>query len=125
MTTTMRQKYIARHNNLTYKIIEDNPDGGFYVFAYDANGNDTHDYLQDNLDMAKKCALDEFDVPLDAWTEVAEVMCCFCGDGLYFDEAFQLAISPTVDTGEVQAVYAHKKCLDKVLHKDIVRHPDI
>lgn len=48
-------------------------------------------------------------------------MCCFCGQGLTFDRAVELVIRADRETEEVQAVYAHPKCLDKVLHQNVLR----
>lgn len=46
---------------------------GFYLYVYDGKtGINTHDYLQDTLDIAKQQALEDFGVPLDSWVEVAE-----------------------------------------------------
>ena len=53
-----------------------------------------------------------------------EVMCCFCGQRLSVDKAIEIAIR--ADGGEaVQAVYAHAKCLDKVLHQSVPRGFDL
>jgi len=49
-----------------------------------------------------------------------EVMCCFCGQGLSFDKALEIAIRADGEEA-VQAVYAHAKCLDKILHKSVPR----
>lgn len=53
------------------------------------------------------------------------VMCCFCGDGIEYSTAVQLSIKPRPDTEEEQGFFCHPKCLDKLLHKDIPRHPDL
>ena len=63
-----RIKLFAKHNNQTFEIVEDLPGVGFYIYAYDSNGKNTHDHLQDTLQIAKECALEEFGVPLDGWT---------------------------------------------------------
>ena len=42
----------------------------YYLYVYDANGNNTHDYDQDTLDIAKEQAWEDFGVPLDSWVEV-------------------------------------------------------
>jgi hypothetical protein len=54
-----------------------------------------------------------------------EVMCCFCGLGLTFDKAIEITIRVDREEDEVQAVYAHAKCLDKVLHQSIPRGFDL
>lgn len=69
MLTDMK-KFNSKYDNRTFIIDEDLPGVGFYVYAYDRDGKNIHDFLQDDLDMAKRCALDEFGVPLDSWTEV-------------------------------------------------------
>jgi len=62
---------VAEHAGLRYEII-DGEELGFYVFAYDVNGKNTHDYLQDDIDMAKRCATDEFGVPSASWRPASE-----------------------------------------------------
>jgi hypothetical protein len=45
---------------------------GFYVWRFvGENTRSSHDYLQDSLLMAKRCALDEWGVPDDAWKPIA------------------------------------------------------
>lgn len=114
-------KLTAKHNKQTFEIDEDLPGVGFNVYAYDSNGKNTHDYLQDTLEMAKKCALEEFGVPLDSWKIEQQVICCFCGDSLNFDSAVQISILVNKDENEAQALFSHKQCLDKVLHKSVVK----
>lgn len=53
-----------------------------------------------------------------------EIMCCFCGQGLPFDSAVEIAISANRED-EVQNVYAHAKCLDVVLHPSVPRGFDL
>ncbi len=53
--------------NLTLGVEMD----GFYFYVYDQNGFDTHDYLQDTLEIAMEQAFEDFGVPLDAWKRVA------------------------------------------------------
>ena len=50
-----------------FKIEEDLPGVGWYVYRFDKLGNCTHDYLQDDLEMAIKCAEEEFGVPPENW----------------------------------------------------------
>jgi len=50
-----------------------------------------------------------------------EVACCFCGQSLPMANAIQLTIKPDRDLDEVQVIYSHAKCLDKVLDKTIPR----
>jgi hypothetical protein len=53
-----------------------------------------------------------------------EVICCFCGQDLSRDKAIEIAIRAD-DEEAVQAVYAHAKCLDKVLHQSVPRGFDL
>ena len=57
----------ASHCGRTFKIEED-ASAGFYVYAFEGE-KCTHDYLQDTLALAKKCAREEFGVPEDTWHE--------------------------------------------------------
>lgn len=50
-----------------------------------------------------------------------EIICCFCGESLSFDKSIEITIECDKGTKEIQAVYAHSKCLNKVLHKSILR----
>lgn len=49
------------------------------------------------------------------------VACCFCGQSLPFDKGIEITIKIEKATDEVQTVYGHKKCLDKVLHQSVPR----
>ena len=53
------------------------------------------------------------------------VCCCFCGQFLRFVDAVRL-IASTEDMGqEQQKLFAHKKCLARVLHSSVPLHPDL
>jgi len=52
-------------------------------------------------------------------------MCCFCGVGLDFNHAVQIAIRPPEALDETQNLFCHKECINKILHKDVPRHPDL
>jgi hypothetical protein len=54
-----------------------------------------------------------------------EVTCCFCGQGLPFDEAIEITIKINKQTDELQAVYSHSKCIDSALHQSVPRGFDI
>jgi hypothetical protein len=56
---------VASAGGKTFKIAEDAP-VGFYLFVFQ-DGRCTHDYLQDDLEMAKRCAHHQFGVPLESW----------------------------------------------------------
>ncbi len=59
---------VAEHRGRRYEIVYDGIAEFFYVYRYDGLGpRTTHDYLQDELDIARECALEEFGVPLNAW----------------------------------------------------------
>lgn len=58
--------YIAQKDNLLFKIEEDLPDVGWYLFMYE-DGKDIYDTLQDTLKDCQEFALEEFDVPLSSW----------------------------------------------------------
>lgn len=62
-----RMKLVSKHNNQTFEIVEDKPEVGFYLYVYDTNGKNTHDYLQDTLQITKEFANKIFGVPLDSW----------------------------------------------------------
>lgn len=53
------------------------------------------------------------------------VMCCFCGESINLDLAVQIEIKPSLISDETQAVYCHRKCIDRMLHKNVPRHPDL
>lgn len=40
---------------------------GFYIHVSDENGEDLHDYLQDDLETAKSFTLRKFKVPENSW----------------------------------------------------------
>jgi len=50
-----------------------------------------------------------------------QVICCFCGQSIAFDNAIEITIKPERESGEIQAIYSHSKCLDKVLDKSVPR----
>jgi hypothetical protein len=51
------------------------------------------------------------------------VVCCFCGLSLPISEAVLIAVYPTQDKQEVQALYCHRYHFSEVIHKDIPLHP--
>ena len=54
-----------------YYEIEQDLAVGFYLYVYEHN-RCMYDTLQDDLDMAMRCARDDFGVPMDAWKKVEE-----------------------------------------------------
>ncbi len=69
-------KYIAKHNGKRYTIEPDEWTDDhtkekvvyYYVIAWDEGYG--YDDLQDTLEIAKECALEDFGVPLDSWREM-------------------------------------------------------
>ena len=90
-----------------------------------ARAKNTYDYIQDTLQMAKEYAFEKFGVPLDSWIIEQVVMCCFCGNSLSFSDAIQLTIIIDKNSGESQTIFSHKECLNKQLHKSVVRYTDL
>ena len=47
---------------------------GYYLYVCNEQNRDTHDHLQDSLEMAKEQALEDFGVPLNSWVETDEAL---------------------------------------------------
>ena len=64
-------KWHAQPENLKPKRfeIEHDPIVGFYLYVFE-NGNCIQDHLQDTLEIAIETAMEDYDVPKDAWREV-------------------------------------------------------
>ena len=60
------ETYIAQKDDTIFKIVEDLPGVGWYLFMYE-DGKDIYDTLQDTLKKCQEFALKEFDVPLTSW----------------------------------------------------------
>ena len=61
--------YKAEHNNLSFKIEEDNPEVGVYLYIF--NGSKCiKDYLQNDIKTCKEIALEEYEVPFCSWKSV-------------------------------------------------------
>lgn len=71
---------ILRRNNVKWKAksnstknryyeIKYDPNVGFYFYVFE-NDKCIHDYLQDTLELAMECALEDFGVPKEAWEKV-------------------------------------------------------
>ncbi len=44
---------------------------GYYLYVYEGNKEPCiRDYLQDTLEVAKEQALEEFNIPLNAWVQI-------------------------------------------------------
>jgi hypothetical protein len=50
-----------------------------------------------------------------------EVVCCFCGKDSKYNKAIEITIECDKETKDIQVVYTHSKCLDRVLHKSVPR----
>jgi len=117
-------KLTAKHNNMTFEIVDDLPDVGWYVLAYDSSGKNTHDHLQDDLNMAKSCAQSEFGVPLSAWTTDDQVQCCLCGQKLNYNDAFTF----TIECGSrpfSRTLFSHKNCFRDKIHFSVKTPSDL
>lgn len=53
-----------------------------------------------------------------------EVVCCFCGDGLFAKEAMILNVQPNIESNEIQQLFAYKKHFIEKINKSIPLHPD-
>ena len=60
-----------------------------------------------------------------ARNSTAIVCCCFCGESLRYAAAVLLVVSTEEMGQEKQKIFAHKKCLAKVLHSSVPLHPDL
>lgn len=58
----------AEYKELTFKIEEDYPEVGVYLYVY-KEGKCIKDMLQDTIDICKEVALEEYGVPIDFWIE--------------------------------------------------------
>jgi len=66
-------KWRAQPDNLKPKRfeIEHDPVIGFYLYVFEGK-NCIGDYLQDTFEVAIESALEDYDVPKDAWKEVED-----------------------------------------------------
>lgn len=53
----------------TFAIHDEPSMNSYYLYVWDADGNNTHDYDQDTLEIAKEQAYEDFGVPMDSWIE--------------------------------------------------------
>ena len=58
--------FVAERGVERFEIIEGECGEGFYVVRY-SQGLSTHDYLQNDVPMAHRCAEDEWGLPASAW----------------------------------------------------------
>lgn len=59
----------TKFKSKSFKIEEDYPEVGVYLFVYQ-NGQCIKDYLQNDILACKRQALEEFGVPLNSWKSV-------------------------------------------------------
>lgn len=66
-----RKEYEAHHNGLKFKIREDHPDVGAYLYVFK---DDTciNDYLQNTTEICKELAFEEYTVDPKAWKYLGE-----------------------------------------------------
>lgn len=60
----------CRFGDYRFKIEEDLPDIGWFLYVYDLNNKCIADYLQDNLESVVDFAFEEYQVPKNSWIEV-------------------------------------------------------
>ena len=53
-----------------------------------------------------------------------KLVCCFCGDTVFSQEAVFLNVFPSIKIDEEQKLFSHKKCFVRAIHKSIILHPD-
>ena len=53
-----------------------------------------------------------------------KVVCCFCGNSLFFKEATILIVQPNPANEERQQLFCHKNCFVERVDKLIFLHPD-
>ena len=59
-------RFVAKRGAERFEIIEGECGEGFYVLRY-FQGQNTHDYLQNDIPMAHRCAEGEWGLPPSAW----------------------------------------------------------
>lgn len=63
-TKTLQVNYKGKQ----YKIEEDLPEVGFYLYVYE-NGKCIRDFLQNDIATCKQVAFEEYEVPINDWQE--------------------------------------------------------
>ena len=58
--------YETFQGNRVFKIEEDFPEVGAYLYVYE-DGHCIKDYLQNDIDICKALALEEYNVPINSW----------------------------------------------------------
>ena len=65
----MRKLFEAEFDNLCFRIEEDDPEVGAYLYVF-TGGNCIRDYLQNSVHDCRQFAFDEYGVPVGTWYEV-------------------------------------------------------
>ena len=60
--------YTAQKKELKFKIENDHPDVGAYLYVFDGD-NCVKDYLEDSVEACKSLALEEYGIPINEWHE--------------------------------------------------------
>ncbi|MCP5362261.1 MAG: hypothetical protein H6908_06495 [Hyphomicrobiales bacterium] len=69
ITTPKYLRCVIEHEQFT-NIIDNTPLEGFYLYVYDKDEKNTHDYLQDTFQFAVEQASEDFGVPETAWRRI-------------------------------------------------------
>ena len=65
------KKLVSLYSSKKFVIEEDLPDVGAYLYVYD--GVDCiYDCLQDNVEICKEVAFEEYEVPNESWEELVD-----------------------------------------------------
>ncbi len=67
----MKWRAISESLKPRHYEIEYDPYAGYYLYVFEGN-KCIRDYLQDTLEIAIECALDDFGVPKEAWKKINE-----------------------------------------------------
>ena len=59
----------AEHNGRKYRIEEDFPEVGVYLYVYEGD-KCTYDYLQNDIEKCMEFALKNFYIPLNKWKSI-------------------------------------------------------
>lgn len=54
-----------------------------------------------------------------------KVVCCFCGQSLFHNQAILLMVQPSQKNDDIQQIFCHASCLIDRLDPSIVLHPDL
>jgi len=66
----MKDKYTlltCSQNNCTYRIEEDNPAIGWYIYVFDKKGKCINDHLQETKEMAFRFCQEKYNIHEDKW----------------------------------------------------------